>query len=323
MTAHSNINLDADDYADGPLPADDRDGFDDYGNDVVVPAHIDTDRPQPNRAQRRAADRRPQQPARRPNTARPDGAPEPQDYRPPVQREAESAGVDDEFIDIEFTTLAGTTHTFTVPADPQDWPGSVLHALENRKALTAIEGLLGARAWSVVKHWKMRDINRLYERVAEEGGFAPQGANTKGTAGGKLAALLVTLRHKSNLVEADLSRYHRLDLRDLWRRDEQGRRKLTTRMIYARLSHGLPSSSALAIDENGGNWPWSLTDHLIADLYFETKIGRLGKKAKDHAGRPKTKKQHQEMTPERAAKARSARRRAQQRRENRRRQQGD
>ncbi|QCG77761.1 tail assembly chaperone [Gordonia phage Reyja] len=196
MTAHSNINLDADDYSDG-YDGNDRDGFEaepteydrmsEHPRRAAEPQDLrdeDAGPVQPNRAQRRAAERRPQQPTRRPDTVRPAGAPEPQDYRPPVQREAESTGIDDEFIDIEFTTLAGTTHTFSVPADPQDWPGSVLHALENRKALTAIEGLLGDRAWATVKHWKMRDINRLYERIAEEGGFAPQGVNAKGTAGG-------------------------------------------------------------------------------------------------------------------------------------------
>ncbi|WGH20049.1 tail assembly chaperone [Gordonia phage Tarzan] len=203
MTARDNINLDDVNYPD----IDDRDGFEaepseydrmsehprhqaephDLRDNVVIPADIDTDRPQPNRAQRRAADRRPQQPARRPNSSRPAGAPEPQDYRPPVQREAESAGADDdgdEYIDIDFDGPDGRTHTFTVPADPQDWPGSVLYALENRQALTAINGLIGAKSWMVIRDWKMRDINRLYEAIATAGGFAPQGTNAKGTAGG-------------------------------------------------------------------------------------------------------------------------------------------
>lgn len=86
-------------------------------------------------------------------------------------------------------------------------------------------------------------------------------------------------------------------------------------MIFVRIQHGLPAESALAIDENGGKWPWTLTEHLLADVWFEARIARLGKKAKDHPGRPKTKRQHTEMSPAKAAKLRSARRRARKRRE--------
>lgn len=67
-------------------------------------------------------------------------------------------------------------------------------------------------------------------------------------------------------MEADLSRFHRLDLRDLHRRDEQGRRALTLRMIWVRI-HYLPSDSALAIAENDGKRPWSATESLLADIW--------------------------------------------------------
>lgn len=89
-------------------------------------------------------------------------------------------------------------------------------------------------------------------------------------------------------------------------------RKLTTRMIYARIRH-LPPTSALAIHYNGGRWPWSLTDHLLADLWHELEVGRLGKKAKDHPGRPKKSKASQ-ASPERDRRMRDARRRAAQER---------
>ena len=118
-------------------------------------------------------------------------------------------------------------------------------------------------------------------------------------------------------MEADLSAYHNLDLRDRWRYEEvllaSGRRvllrKLTTRMIYVRLRQGLPPQSALAIDSNGGKWPWTLTDHLLADLYLSHRQEILGKKAKDHPNRPKASAASR-ISPERARKIRDAKRRA-------------
>ncbi|MGI5222169.1 hypothetical protein [Nocardia sp. CA-290969] len=117
------------------------------------------------------------------------------------------------------------------------------------------------------------------------------------------------LRDKPNLVEADLDRFFHRDLRDLWRFDEQGRRKLTLRQIYARITHGLPHNSALAIDANGGRMPWTLSDHLLADIWGLEAKQLAGKKApKDHPGRPRTKKAVS-SDPRRAEKMRAARRR--------------
>lgn len=118
-------------------------------------------------------------------------------------------------------------------------------------------------------------------------------------------------------MEADLSAYHHLDLRDRWRYEEvilaSGRRvllrKLTTRMIYVRIRHGLPPESALAIHFNGGKWPWKLGDHLLADLYFIHRQELEGKKAKDHPGRPRPDKTST-VSAARARKMRDARRRA-------------
>lgn len=97
------------------------------------------------------------------------------------------------------------------------------------------------------------------------------------------------------------------DIRDLWRYDEHGRRRLTLRMIYVRVLH-LPATSALAIDANGGKMPWSLTDHLLADLWYLDAKQLAGRKApKDHPGRPKAKR-HVDNSPERQARLRAARR---------------
>ena len=86
-------------------------------------------------------------------------------------------------------------------------------------------------------------------------------------------------------------------------------RRLTLRMIYVRIRHGLPPESALAIHFNGGRWPWRLEHHLLADLYYVHRQELEGKKAKDHPGRPKPGKSSQ-ASPERARKMRDARRRA-------------
>jgi hypothetical protein len=54
-------------------------------------------------------------------------------------------------------------------------------------------------------------------------------------------------------VEADLSRYHRLDLRDYWtRRTRRGRRVLTFRGLLARVKH-LPTDSAVGRVELDGS----------------------------------------------------------------------
>ena len=69
-------------------------------------------------------------------------------------------------------------------------------------------------------------------------------------------------------MEVDLSRYHNgLDYRDRWRFDSEGRRKLTLRMIAVRVKH-LPADSATAIATGGTGW--TLTDHLIADVFHAT-----------------------------------------------------
>lgn len=52
---------------------------------------------------------------------------------------------------------------------------------------------------------------------------------------------------------------------------------------------GLPRDSALAITDNDGEMPWSLEDHLIADLWLITAQANSskGKAPKDHPAREK------------------------------------
>ncbi len=77
-------------------------------------------------------------------------------------------------------------------------------------------------------------------------------------------------------------------------------------MVYVRIKE-LPATSALARDANGGTAPWSITDHLIADLWrlnLRHYLGKKAPKALDHPGRPKP--PPSVMNP-RAAKRRAAR----------------
>lgn len=49
----------------------------------------------------------------------------------------------------------------------------------------------------------------------------------------------------------------------------------------------LPANSALAIDDNGGVEPWSLLDHLAADIWLALAQANVpkGKRPKDHPRR--------------------------------------
>ena len=96
---------------------------------------------------------------------------------------------------------------------------------------------------------------------------------------GKIVGLLGLLRTKGDLIEADLRRFHRIDLRDLWR-PGGGSSQLTLRLLYVLIRHGLPIDSALVLDDNNGRVPWTNGDHLLADLWEQkANVGR-GRKPK-------------------------------------------
>lgn len=109
-------------------------------------------------------------------------------------------------------------------------------------------------------------------------------------------------------MEADLSRYYRIDYRDRWRFDEFGQRLLTLRMIRVRVKH-LPPQSALG-QALGLDTGWTVGDYLLADV-FKALTG------KNHPARPKPTKQRRQRVPDRkraeklaAAKRRKAAREA-------------
>ncbi|WP_109413164.1 hypothetical protein [Mycobacteroides chelonae] len=80
-----------------------------------------------------------------------------------------------------------------------------------------------------------------------------------------LRGFLALLRAHSDLVEADLSTFHHIDYRDRWRRDDEGIRRLTLRMIHVRVRY-LPATSALSLHFSKGRSMWDLHAHLLADL---------------------------------------------------------
>jgi hypothetical protein len=65
-------------------------------------------------------------------------------------------------------------------------------------------------------------------------------------------------------VEADLARYYGRDLRDHWRHDERGRRRLTLRQLSV-MVHALPVDSSVAMLNGPG---WTVGDYLLADVFL-------------------------------------------------------
>lgn len=117
------------------------------------------------------------------------------------------------------------------------------------------------------------------------------------------------LRQDTDPVEADLRRFYDVRLGDLWRRDEHGRRLLSTREVFVMVRF-LPAESALAIRDNGGKQAWTLEASLLADLW-EQKANTGRKKSQPavkHPGRPKPRKT---VDPGRERRLAEARRRKQ------------
>lgn len=82
-----------------------------------------------------------------------------------------------------------------------------------------------------------------------------------------------------------------MDLRDLWRFDDDGNPRLTLRQVWVRVRK-LPRTSALAILDNGGTEPWSIAEHLAADLWLVHAQANApkNKRPKDHPLREKERK---------------------------------
>ena len=102
-------------------------------------------------------------------------------------------------------------------------------------------------------------------------------------------------------IEADLRRFYQTDLRDLWR-PGGGDSQLTLRLLWVYIRR-LPHTSALAISDNGGRMPWSIEDHLLADLWaLQANRGKKrGARWHDYPNRPKptAKKSNSKLDDER------------------------
>ncbi|HEY9311474.1 hypothetical protein [Williamsia sp.] len=88
-------------------------------------------------------------------------------------------------------------------------------------------------------------------------------------------------------IEADLKHFYGVDLRDLFR-PGGGDSQLTLRLLWVYIRR-LPHTSALAISDNGGRMPWSIEDHLLADLWaLQANRGKKrGSPWRDYPNRPK------------------------------------
>lgn len=98
----------------------------------------------------------------------PDGVKMPEDHKTPAQREAEGDTT---------VTIEHEGHTFTMPADPLDWPVKAMRAFEDGKAFTAIQALIGDRRYVALgmDDWPARKATALFEKFAQAAGLADSG----------------------------------------------------------------------------------------------------------------------------------------------------
>lgn len=111
-----------------------------------------------------------------------------------------------------------------------------------------------------------------------------------------MISLLRLIRDHPGALEADLSRYHHMDVRDYWRRGPDGRRLLTLRQIATRVRWGLPVDSAVARVLGGPTW--TRTDYLLADVVHALT-------GKQHPARPEAAKPGQRRDDPRRRRARA------------------
>jgi len=196
---------------------------------------------------------------------------------------------------------------WSVPRDVDTWPTDVLRRcigsrdgdiIVNHIAVSeTLEQLLGDQ-WELFLAFapRRRDLVPASHAVADAVGMGrgtDDIADRYDLAFGSILRTLALLDAWPDAVESDLNRFWNLDLRDRWRFDEHGRRRLTLRQIHARITH-LPADSALAVAMNRR----SPVELLLMDLY-EPLAGRA------HPARPLTAAQIAERKAEAAAKAKA------------------
>lgn len=113
-----------------------------------------------------------------------------------------------------------------------------------------------------------------------------------------MRVLLALPRLHGRALEADLQRYYQIDLRDRWRRGDDGLRLLSLRRLGALVS-ALPSDSAVARAAGGDGM--TVTDILLMDVFH-------GVTGNPHPSRP-TERSGSRMSLERSRRFQAARRR--------------
>lgn len=165
---------------------------------------------------------------------------------------------------------------FTLPLDVDSWPldnirsclglhPETLSLTINRVQLAAaLQELLGGQ-WPAFCRVapKGRHLAPASNLFAKAAGF-PAGDGDKVFGG--IPKLLARLERWPEHIESDLDRFWGIDYRDRFRFDDDGRRRLTLRQIYARLVEP-PRESRLSIAANNGKEPVSGTAIAVMDLW--------------------------------------------------------
>lgn len=97
--------------------------------------------------------------------------------KPAVQREAEAENSTDVAEHIDMIEVPYDGETYTIPADPQDWPIMATRAFEKGHMVSAIEELVGGVQFNRMarKGYRNRHFAEIYDAFAEVGGFKTSG----------------------------------------------------------------------------------------------------------------------------------------------------
>lgn len=97
-------------------------------------------------------------------------------------RRSEYAPAEREANGIRLVAVDYDGETYWVPTDPSDWDVNATRAFEDGKAITALEALLerdedGRSGYDLLmsKRYRMKQINELFELIAQAGGFESSG----------------------------------------------------------------------------------------------------------------------------------------------------
>lgn len=112
----------------------------------------------------------------------PENAPRPQDRKPKASAAPEpefqaSEPVMNEALGIMTVICHHDGMELELPSDPEDWPILATRAFENGKIISAVENILSTEDFNKVlgKKYRNKDFGKLYEKLAQAGGFESSG----------------------------------------------------------------------------------------------------------------------------------------------------